>query len=116
MTFCRSSLIIVLTFCTTVVYIFVFPAFFPDYLFPSSILLLHFPCLLPCLSMTSTCSSIPWVEKYRPKNLSDVAHQDEVITTLKRSLETGNLPHLLFYGPPGTGNRIHSIHAFHSGF
>ncbi|KFH44481.1 Replication factor C subunit-like protein [Hapsidospora chrysogenum ATCC 11550] len=33
----------------------------------------------------------PWVEKYRPKSLDDVAAQDHT------------LPHMLFYGPPGTG-------------
>lgn len=39
----------------------------------------------------------------RPRNVNDVASQEEVVKTLRNSLETGNLPHLLFYGPPGTG-------------
>ncbi|KAJ7543434.1 hypothetical protein O6H91_09G038200 [Diphasiastrum complanatum] len=48
-------------------------------------------------------TSQQWVEKYRPKQVKDVAYQDEVVRTLMNTLETGNLPHLLFYGPPGTG-------------
>ncbi|KAF2187714.1 NPL4-domain-containing protein [Zopfia rhizophila CBS 207.26] len=45
----------------------------------------------------------PWVEKYRPKTLSEVAAQDNTIQILSRTLQSSNLPHMLFYGPPGTG-------------
>lgn len=48
-----------------------------------------------------------WVEKYRPRAISEVAHQREVIATLEKAVKEsagrGDLPHLLFYGPPGTG-------------
>ena len=45
----------------------------------------------------------PWVEKYRPKNLTEISHQTEVVSTLQNAVETNRLPHLLLYGPPGTG-------------
>lgn len=46
---------------------------------------------------------IPWVEKYRPKRINDIIQQDEVIKVLNNTIESGELPHLLFFGPPGTG-------------
>jgi len=54
--------------------------------------------------MASTDSvATPWVERYRPKSLEDVSHQTEVVATLQNAVRTGRLPHLLFYGPPGSG-------------
>ncbi|GME66364.1 Replication factor c subunit 2 [Neofusicoccum parvum] len=50
-----------------------------------------------------TSSLQPWVEKYRPKSLTEVTAQDHTITVLSRTLQSSNLPHMLFYGPPGTG-------------
>ncbi|KAF3007229.1 Subunit of heteropentameric Replication factor C (RF-C) [Neopestalotiopsis sp. 37M] len=50
-----------------------------------------------------TARKQPWVEKYRPKTLSDVTAQDHTVNVLQRTLQASNLPHMLFYGPPGTG-------------
>lgn len=46
---------------------------------------------------------IPWIEKYRPKKISEIVSQNESISILNNTLKTGELPHLLLYGSPGTG-------------
>src|SRR5438132_9877342 len=45
-----------------------------------------------------------WVEKYRPKKLEDLVNQASMKERLTPLLEKkGELPHLLFAGPPGSG-------------
>lgn len=44
-----------------------------------------------------------WAEKYRPKKLDEVVGQEHVVNRLKEMIKTGNVPHMLFYGPPGCG-------------
>ncbi len=50
-----------------------------------------------------------WVEKYRPKSLDDVVGQEEIVERLKAYAKTGNLPHLMFAGPAGTGKTTCAI-------
>ncbi|CAK7346946.1 unnamed protein product [Dovyalis caffra] len=45
----------------------------------------------------------PWVEKYRPQSLTDVAAHRDIVNTIDRLTGENRLPHLLLYGPPGTG-------------
>lgn len=44
-----------------------------------------------------------WVENYRPKKIDDIVSHNELKQLLKNSIKSGNLPHLLFHGQPGTG-------------
>ena len=47
--------------------------------------------------------TVPWIEKYRPKKLKDIIHQTEIAEILNKVISTGNLQHMIFYGPPGSG-------------
>jgi replication factor C small subunit len=45
-----------------------------------------------------------WIEKYRPKNLSEVVNQSDAVEGIEALLKTpATMPHLLLSGPPGTG-------------
>ncbi len=44
-----------------------------------------------------------WIEKYRPRRIDDIIDQDHVKRRVKELLQLGDLPHMIFFGPPGTG-------------
>jgi replication factor C subunit 2/4 len=48
---------------------------------------------------------LSWVEKYRPKKVADLAGQSGITEALESIVKNcpDQLPHLLFYGPPGNG-------------
>jgi replication factor C small subunit len=50
-----------------------------------------------------------WIEKYRPKTLSEVVGQDEIVERLEAYVKAKNVPHILFAGPAGTGKTTCAI-------
>lgn len=44
-----------------------------------------------------------WVERYRPTKLSEYVGNENLKAKVKQFIETNDVPHLLFYGGPGTG-------------
>jgi replication factor C small subunit len=50
-----------------------------------------------------------WVEKYRPQTLDEVVGHQEIVERLKSYAKTGNMPHLMFAGPAGTGKTTSAL-------
>jgi len=50
-----------------------------------------------------------WTEKYRPSKLDEVVGQEYVVKSLKAYASSGNIPHMLFAGPAGTGKTTCAI-------
>ncbi len=44
-----------------------------------------------------------WVEKYRPQTFNEIVSQNIAINNLKDFVKSGNMPHMIFTGPAGTG-------------
>ncbi len=55
------------------------------------------------LTARKVLAELLWAEKYRPKSLSEMVNQVEVVRRLQQFVKEKNMPHLLFAGPPGTG-------------
>ena len=55
------------------------------------------------LYMTSITQSVPWVEKYRPSEFSNIVLDPTNRTIFTNIINKDYFPNLLFYGPPGTG-------------
>ena len=57
--------------------------------------------------------SKPWVEKYRPRALSDIASQEDIVKALSQAvsdpIRAAMLPHMLFHGPAGTGKTTSAL-------
>ena len=47
-----------------------------------------------------------WAEKYRPRSLSEIVNQEDIVSRLRLFVKGKNMPHLLFAGPPGTGKCV----------
>ena len=54
-------------------------------------------------------NDIPWIEKYRPTKLSEIVSQEESVNILNNTVISGELPHLILYGSPGTGKTSSAI-------
>ena len=50
-----------------------------------------------------------WIEKYRPRSLSQIVGQEAITSRLKGYVEKKDLPHLLFSGPAGVGKTTSSV-------
>ena len=46
-----------------------------------------------------------WVDSFRPTELSKLSYHLEMSEKLKKMVDKGNFPHLLFYGAPGSGKK-----------
>ena len=52
---------------------------------------------------SSQNAKMPWIEKYRPASLDQIMSHQDIILTLDKFIEMKTIPHLLFFGPSGTG-------------
>ena len=59
--------------------------------------------------MSTDESHTIWIEKYRPKKISDIIGQHEITERLSSYVRTGEMPHLLFTGSAGVGKTTAAV-------
>lgn len=57
-----------------------------------------------------------WVDKYRPRNLDQLSYHQSITQNLAALASTGDFPHLLIYGPPGSGKKTRIYCTLHELF
>ncbi|MBT4540297.1 replication factor C small subunit [Candidatus Woesearchaeota archaeon] len=50
-----------------------------------------------------------WIEKYRPSTFDEIKGQEDIKRKIKAFIKKGNMPHLMFSGPAGTGKSTLAI-------
>ena len=59
-----------------------------------------------CVNFSVMKSTIPLAERLRPSSLDDYIGQKHIIgenAVLRRAIESGRVPSMIFWGPPGVG-------------
>lgn len=54
-------------------------------------------------------ANLMWSEKYRPKKLSEVVDQKEIIKGIGNLIKSPDIPHMLFAGPAGVGKTTSAL-------
>lgn len=54
---------------------------------------------------TCSSSSLLWIDKHRPNSLGKLSLHPEISVKIEALARCDEIPHLLFYGPPGSGKR-----------
>ena len=54
-----------------------------------------------------------WVDKYRPRSLDQLSFHDSITNNLRALASTGDFPHLLVYGPSGSGKKTRIYSTLH---
>ena len=48
-------------------------------------------------------NNIPWIEKYRPKNIDEILYNEDIKIIIKKFINNKNIPNIILYGYHGIG-------------